>query len=50
MEEKQYKVVCDAWEYHPVYGSYSRLVYRQMNDGLHIIGREYGRPKPYTED
>lgn len=30
------------WEYHPMYGIYTRIVYKKMEkDSLAIIGREY---------
>lgn len=30
------------WEYHPFYGRYSRIVYKQINkDTFEMVGREY---------
>ena len=29
------------WEYHPIYGIYSRIVYKKNDDMLIMIGRQY---------
>ena len=30
------------WEYHPIYGVYSRIVYKKADkDSLVMVGREY---------
>jgi hypothetical protein len=29
------------WEYHPVYGCYSRIIFIATKDGWEITGREY---------
>lgn len=37
------------WEYHPVYGCYSRLVYKNVKFGRgtawRMVGRQYGNVK-----
>lgn len=34
--------VYSNWEYHPIYGVYTRIVYKKVNkDLLAMIGREY---------
>jgi hypothetical protein len=31
-----------VWEWHPLYGSYSRIIYKQIRKDTYIIyGREY---------
>jgi len=29
------------WEYHPAYGCYSRLIFKETKDGFVLIGRKY---------
>ena len=36
------RTVVTAWEYHPIYGCYSRLVFRRTGkDSMILLGREY---------
>jgi len=29
------------WEYHPLYGCYSRFVFKETKDGYKMVEREY---------
>lgn len=35
-------LIYDNWEYHPIYGTYTRIVYKKVGkDSLIMFGRQY---------
>lgn len=42
LKKNDNKTIQTNWEYHPVYGLYSRLIYQEISkDTYRCIGREY---------
>lgn len=44
-----FNLVADVWEWHPIYGVFSRIIYKQVNDTygkrLVMVGRQYSKEK-----